>query len=594
MSKPIEDYALISDCRSAGLIARDGSLDWLCWPRFDSAACFAALLGGEQHGCWSLAPQASRPRVLRRYLQDTLILESDYETTEGAVRLVDFMPVDVQPAALIRVAIGLRGSVPMRMRFAPRFDYGNLAPWMEQAHGHPLDRSLVARGGPNALLLRAPVPLRIQNGEAQAEFLLQAGQRRGFELRHVAAAEPMPAPLCAETLLESTSRHWQRWIGRFELPTPWPVAVRRSLLTLRALIHEPGGALVAAPTTSLPEKSHGRLNYDYRYTWLRDSTFTLTALLNAGYRQEALNWRDWILRTIGGEPAKLRVLYRVDGARDIGEHCIDWLPGYGGASPVRIGNAAAYQHQIDIYGEVIDAMELATRAGIAQSAHGMQVERGIVEHLERVWNDPGEGLWERRGEQRRYTYSQVMAWVGVDRFLRSAARHGHASAARLRHLAALRERIRGEILRSGFDARHGRFVRSYGDSELDASLLLLPLVGFIRADEPRMASTIAAIERELVEDGFVMRQRTQKGQQGAFLACTCWLADCLRLQGRDEEARAALERVLAVSNDVGLLSEEYDPLARRLCGNYPQAFSHLAVVNAALGFAGPLLQRGGG
>lgn len=590
MSKPIEDYALISDCRAAGLIARDGSLDWLCWPRFDSAACFAALLGNGQHGCWSLAPHAPHPRITRRYLHDTLILESDYQTAEGAMRLVDFMPMNVQPPALIRMAIGLHGRVPMRMRFAPRFDYGGIAPWIEQT----LEGSVVAHGGPDVLLLRAPVPLQIEAGEARAAFALEAGQRLEFVLRYAGATDPIPAALAAQTLLPHTADHWRGWIGRFERATPWPEAVRRSLLTLRALTHEPSGALIAAPTTSLPERPHGELNYDYRYTWLRDSTFTLTALLNAGYRQEACRWRDWILRAIAGEPGKMRVLYRMDGARDMAEHCIDWLPGYRNATPVRVGNAAAYQHQIDIYGEVIDAMELATRAGIPQTAHGIQVERGIVEQLERVWNDAGEGLWETRGEQRRYTYSQVMAWVGVDRFLRSAARHGHADQASLQRLTALRETIRAEIMRRGFDARLGRFVRHYGGSELDASLLLMPLVGFIRADDPRMASTIAAIEAELMEGGFVMRQRTQKGRQGAFLACTCWLADCLRLQGRDQQARAALERVLAVSNDVGLLSEEYDPSARQLCGNFPQAFSHLAVVNAALGFDGPLLQRGGG
>lgn len=590
MSKLIEDYALISDCRSAGLIARDGSLDWLCWPRFDSAACFAALLGTEQHGCWSLAPAAPHPRSTRRYLEDTLILESEYQSDEGAVRLVDFMPIDVQPPALVRLAIGLHGGVQMRMRFAPRFDYGSVAPWMEQT----AEDTVVAHRGPDVLLLHAPVPLRIEAGEVRAAFLLQAGQRLGFVLRYATATDPLPAPLAVEALLPHTADHWRSWIGRFERDTQWPQAVRRSLLTLRALIHEPSGALVAAPTTSLPEKPHGKLNYDYRYTWLRDSTFTLTALLNAGYRDEASRWRDWILRAIGGEPGKMRVLYRMDGSRDMAEHCIDWLPGYRGATPVRIGNAAAYQHQMDIYGEVIDAMELATRAGIPQTAHGIQVERGIVEHLERVWDEPGEGLWETRGEERRYTYSQVMAWVGVDRFLRSAARHGQADDASLGRLAALRERIRAQIMRRGFDTRLGHFVRYYGGSELDASLLLMPLVGFIRADDPHMASTIAAIENELMEDGFVMRQRAQKGRQGAFLACTCWLADCLRLQGREQEARAALERVLAVSNDVGLLSEEYDPSARQLCGNFPQAFSHLAVVNAALGFSGPLLQRGGG
>jgi GH15 family glucan-1,4-alpha-glucosidase len=587
MSRAIEDYALISDCRSAALVARDGTLEWLCWPRFDSDACFAALLGSEQHGCWALAPCSAQTRITRRYRKDTLIVETEFDTAEGSVRLTDFMAVGVTPAALIRMVSGLRGRVELRTRFAPRFDYGGLAPWMEPTAG-----GIVAHAGPDVLLLHSCVPLQIARDEAHARFSVQSGQQLAFVLRYASPEAQLPAPLAAEAQLAHTAAYWRSWIERFEKPTDWPQAVRRSLLTLRALIHEPSGGLVAAPTTSLPEKAHGGLNWDYRYAWLRDSTFTLSALLNAGYRTEAAAWRDWILRAVAAEPSKMRVLYRVDGGRDIAERSIDWLPGYRGATPVRVGNAAAFQHQIDIYGEVIDALELATRAGIAQTRHGTDVERGIVAHLEQVWDTPGQSLWESRDEVHRYTCSQVMAWVGVDRFLRSAARHGHADEARLQQLRALRARIQEEVLRRGFDERLGRFVQRYDGKELDASLLLMPLVGFIRADDPRMAATISAIERELTQDGFVLRQIPHAGHQGAFLACTCWLADCLRLQGRTTQARAVLERVLAVANDVGLLSEEYDPAERRLCGNFPQAFSHLAVVNTALALSGPLLQRG--
>jgi GH15 family glucan-1,4-alpha-glucosidase len=353
--------------------------------------------------------------------------------------------------------------------------------------------------------------------------------------------------------------------------------------------------LLAAPTTSLPEQFHGALNWDYRFAWLRDSTFTLTALLNAGYRAEAQAWRDWILRALGSEPSKMRTMYRIDGARDVNEYTLAWLPGHGGAQPVRVGNAAAYQRQIDIYGEVLDAMELATRAGIPQSEHGRHVERGVAEYLESVWDEPGRGIWESRGEPRRYIYSQVMAWVGVDRFLRSASRHGHGDRAMLERLGALRQRIHDQVCGEGYDARRGHFVQHYGSDALDASLLLLPLVGFLPVDDARIAGTIAAVERELLHEGLVLRHpETRRTRQGAFLACTCWLADCRRLQGRLPEARSAIERVLAVRNDLGLLAEEYDLREQRLCGNFPQALSHLALVNSILGLQGPMLQRGGG
>ncbi|HEX4024171.1 MAG TPA: glycoside hydrolase family 15 protein [Steroidobacteraceae bacterium] len=589
MSQALEDYALIGDGRTAALIGRDGSLDWLCWPRFDSAACFAKLLGDAEHGCWSIAP-AHAARVKRRYLPDTLILETDFETASGAVRLLDFMPPLAPASSVIRLVVGLRGNVTVRSTLALRFDYGALMPWVE-----PRADGALARAGADLAVLYAPVAVSVDPRHIGAEFAVEEGRRLAFVLSYGPAEVSVPQRLDAERALADTAGYWQRWIGRFERPTPWPDAVRRSLLTLRALIHQPTGALIAAPTTSLPEQAGGSYNWDYRYCWLRDSTFTLTALLNAGYREEAAAWRDWILRSIAAEPSKMHVIYRVDGSRDVDERTLDWLPGYRWSAPVRVGNAAACQHQVDVYGEVIDAMELATRAGIPQSEHGMHVERGIVEHLEHVWNTAGQGLWESRGEARHYTYSRVMAWVGVDRFLRSAARHGHAEPALLERLGALRTRIHAEVCREGYDVRLEHFVQHYGGRGLDASLLLLPLVGFIGVEDPRMANTIAAIERELLHDGLVLRHpQRSDGRQGAFLACSCWLADCQRQQGRLEQARATLERVLALRNDVGLLSEEYSAPDRRLCGNFPQAFSHLAVVNAALAFSGPMLQRGGG
>jgi len=589
MSQPIEDYALIGDGRTAALVGRDGSLDWLCWPRFDSEACFAKLLGTAEHGSWSINP-AQPARVTRRYLADTLVLQTEFETDTGAVSLLDFMPVGAAGSSVIRIVIGQRGSVPMRTMLAPRFDYGALMPWVE-----PCADGVVARAGADAMVLRAPVAFAASPRGASAQFSVGSGQRLAFVLSYGASHAPLPARLDAEGALTDTTGYWQRWIGRFERPTQWPDAVRRSLLTLRALIHQPTGALIAAPTTSVPEQAGGTSNWDYRYCWLRDTTFTLTALLNAGYHEEAAAWRDWILRAIAAEPSKMQVVYRVDGTRDVSERTIDWLPGYHWSAPVRIGNVAAHQHQGDVYGEVIDALELATRAGIPQSAHGMHVERAIIEHLEQVWNTAGQGLWESRGEPRHYTYARVMAWVGVDRFLRSAARHGHGEPQLLERLRALRTRIHAEVCREGYDSRRSRFVQHYGSQALDASLLLLPLVGFLPVEDPRMAGTIAAIEQELMQDGLVMRQAPHgRPGQGAFLACSCWLADCQRLQGRVDAAGATLERVLAVRNDVGLLAEEYDTGARALCGNFPQAFSHLALVNTALAFSGPMLQRGGG
>jgi GH15 family glucan-1,4-alpha-glucosidase len=433
------------------------------------------------------------------------------------------------------------------------------------------------------VVLHAPVPVAATHERATAEFTVNPGQRLAFVLSGGASNEPAPSLVDAERELTVSDQYWREWIGRFDKTTDYPEAVRRSLLTLRALTHLPTGGLIAAPTTSLPESPGGSLNWDYRYCWLRDATFTLRALLDAGYHEEATAWRDWILRAVAAEPAKLQIMYRVDGARGLGERTIDWLPGYRWSSPVRVGNAAVDQIQVDVYGELLNAMELATRSGIPQSEHGRHIERGIVEHLEQIWNQPGQGLWESRGVPRHYTYSRVMAWVGVDRFLKSAEKHGHADGTMLVRLRQLWTRIHDEVCQEGYDPGLGHFVQHYGGRDLDASLLLLPLVGFLPADDPRMARTIAAVERDLMFDGLVMRQASGAGQtEGAFLACTCWLADCRQLQGRAAEAEEALARVLAVANDLGLLSEEYDSRAGRLSGNFPQALTHLAVINTAL------------
>jgi GH15 family glucan-1,4-alpha-glucosidase len=588
-SSPIEDYGLIGDGLTAALVCRNGSIDWLCWPRFDSDACFAALLGTEEHGRWLIAPTDNLVQSSRRYQTDTLILETDFETAGGSVRLIDFMPIGVGASSVVRLVVGLRGSVTMHVDLRLRFDFGRMAPWVERrADG------FVAKIGPDLVALSAPVTVSASHSRATADFVVTAGQQLPFVLSYGTSNAPEPARLDVGKALKTTQSDGIQWIGRFDKPTLWPDAVRRSLLTLRAFIHRPTGGVIAAPTTSLPEKPGGTQNWDYRFCWLRDSTFTLNALLNAGYQEEAIAWRDWILRAIAAEPAKLHIMYRVDGARYLHERIIDWLPGYRWATPVRVGNMAVEQRQNDIYGELLDGMELAKRAGIMESAQGRHLEREIVRQLEEVWNQPGQGMWESRDAPRHFTYPRVMAWVGIDRFLRGAP-PGSLDAAVLKHLNDLRYRIHKEVCDQGYHSGLGTFVDYYGGQQLDASLLMLPLVGFLPADDPRIVSTVAAIQRDLVRDGFVMRKPPREEvNEGAFLPCTCWLADCLAMQGKREQAREALERVLSVRNDLGLLSEEYNLKGRHLAGNFPQALTHIAVVNTALGLSGPVLQRAGG
>ena len=589
MTAPIEDYALIGDRETAALVRRNGSIDWLCWPRFDSDACFAALLGGPANGRWSIAP-AQQARITRRYQPDTMVLETDFEVGASAVRVIDFMPPRDGHSSLVRIVSGLRGRTKMQLDLNLRFDYGKIPPWTE-----PHEQGFLARIGPDLGIFRSSVPVEMQPGGAHAAFEVSAGERIAFTLRYGDSCQAPPPALDAEHTLFATQKYWREWIGRFDKPTHWPGAVRRSLLVLRTLINGPTGGLVAAPTTSLPEKPGGASNWDYRFCWLRDATFTIATLLNAGYHEEAQQWRAWILRAVAGTPSELRIMYRVDGGRHVNEWTVDWLPGYRWASPVRVGNAAAAQRQIDVLGEVLDAFGLATQAGLDPSSQEVHVSRALAERIETIWQKPGHGVWESRGEELHYTYSKVMAWVGIDRFLRHAKLHEAADADLLRRLAALRGRIHAEVCEEGYHTGLGRFVQHYGGHALDASLLLLPLVGFLPVSDPRIAGTIAAVERELLEDGLVRRKSAEGPEpEGAFLACTFWLADCRSLQGREAEARGAFERVLSVRNDLGLLSEEYNVRGRHLAGNFPQALSHLALVTTALGLSGPVLQRGGG
>jgi GH15 family glucan-1,4-alpha-glucosidase len=592
VSRPIEDYALLGDGETTALLNRDGSIDWLCWPRFDDDACFAALLGTEENGHWSIAPTGPVTRRSRRYQDDTLVMETELETAEGTVRLTDFMPMRKGASSVVRIVDGLHGTVRMRCLLRLRFDYGALPPWSE-ASGN----DVVAKAGPDLVVLRASVGLAIHAGAVSAEFGVSQGERRAFVLSYGASHEAPPPAVDAEAALAATQAFWRGWIGRFDdRRTEWPAQVRRSLITLKALIHAPTGGLVAAPTTSLPEAPGGTLNWDYRYCWLRDASFTLCALLNAGFHEEARAWRDWLLRALAGAPEKLRIMYRVDGSRHLSEWTVEALPGYRYASPVRVGNAASTQHQVDVYGEVLDTLDLARRGGVPTSEQEMAAGRRIVEHLETVWNIAGSGVWESRAEQRHYTYSKVMAWVGLDRFLRHPDCRRSVDPATIERVTALRQTIHDEVCREGWNEGLGTFVQHYGGQTIDASLLLIPLVGFLPADDCRVAATIATIRRELSEDGLIRRTRAkaEPPNEGAFLACSCWMADCLNLQGCHDEARAQFERVLAVANDLGLLSEEYDVPGKHLAGNFPQALTHLAIVNTALGLCGPMLQRGGG
>ncbi|MEH3087204.1 MAG: glycoside hydrolase family 15 protein [Xylophilus ampelinus] len=589
MTSPIADYALIGDGRTAALVARNGSIDFLCLPGFDSDACFAAMLGDEGNGCWRIAPAGFVTGVARRYRGDTLVLETEFATDTGAVRLTDFMPWHDGEPMVVRIVEGLRGEVEVSALLRLRFDYGRVPPWIRPTAG-----GFYADAGAHQLLFHASCPLQVGDGDARAAFTLRRGQKQVFSLMYAPSYEPSPRKRDVPKLLRQTEAAWQGWIDRFRPSGRWDGAVRRSLLTLKALIDRRTGGLVAAASLGLPEVPGGAMNWDYRYCWLRDATFTLTALLNAGFREEAVRWRDWILRALAGDPRQMQIMYRVDGSRRLDEYRADWLRGHQGARPVLVGNAASAQTQLDVYGELIDSFHVAARAGVPRTERDIAVEIALIEHLEGAWDRPGADIWEGRGDPQRYTYSQAMAWVGVNHFVEDPAMRAAAGDELVGRMQALRGTIHDAVCARGYSTARGHFVQRYGGEALDASLLLLPLVGFLPASDPRIAGTIAAVERELMDGGLVRRQpaRGDGRDEGAFLACSCWLADCMAMQGRAQEAAALLDRVVALSNDVGLLSEEYHVPTRQPIGNTPQALSHLSVVNSALLQSRPVVQRG--
>ena len=592
MPSRIEDYALIGDCETAALVGLNGSIDWLCWPRFDSDACFAALLGEPKHGRWLLAPSGKPSRISRAYRPGTLILETRFEIDGNIVTLIDFMPLRGKNSDVIRLVRGDRGEVAMRMQLILRFGYGAVVPWVTRLrHGDTI--ALCAIAGPDRVALYTPVQMRGEELTTVAEFTVSAGETIPFTLIYGPSHEPLPEPVDPLDALAETEAFWIDWSARCSRALPgagekeflWSEAVMRSLITLKALTHTPTGGLVAAATTSLPEKLGGARNWDYRFCWLRDATLTLLALMNAGYYGEAQAWRDWLLRAAAGSPEQTQIMYGIAGERRLTEWQVDWLPGYENSRPVRIGNAAHGQLQLDVYGEVMDALHQARRGGLPENEAAWEMERALLAHLETVWDRPDQGIWEVRGQPRHFTYSKVMAWVAFDRAVKSQEAFGlEGPVDRWRQL---RQRIHADVCTNGYDAELGTFVQAYGGKELDASLLLLPAVGFLAGSDPRVIGTVQAIERDLMRDGLVLRYDSGRtddglpGGEGAFLACSFWLADAYVILGRLDDARRLFDRLLALRNDVGLLAEEYDLELSRHLGNVPQAFSHVALVNTA-------------
>jgi GH15 family glucan-1,4-alpha-glucosidase len=592
----IEDSALLGDLQTAALVGRSGSVDWLCFPRFDSASCFGALIGGRDAGHWRLAPVSGGPATERRYRDDTLVLESEWQTDTGRVRVIDFMPPRGMAPDIVRIVEGLEGQVEMHTDLVIRFDYGGVVPWVRRTQ----EDTLLAIGGPDALCVRTPVQLQGEEMAHSARFTVAAGERVPFVATWFPSAQHPPKRVDPEKALAETEAYWRDWVSGCHYEGDWPEAVRRSLLVLKALTYAPTGGIVAAPTTSLPELIGGGRNWDYRYCWLRDATFTLAALMNAGYAQEAKRWRDWLLRAAAGDVSRLQILYGVAGERRITEYEIPWLGGYAGSQPVRIGNAAHEQFQLDVYGELIDALHTARDHGLDDDGHAWSLQRVVMDFLEGAWQHPDEGIWEVRGPRRHFTHSKVLAWVAFDRAIHTIERYGLEGP--VDRWRAAREAIHEEVLREAFDPEQNAFVQSYGSKELDASTLLIPLVGFLPPEDPRVVGTVDAIQRRLMRDGFVMRYATAErndvdglaGGEGAFLPCSFWLADALVLVGRRDEAVELFERLLGVRNDLGLLAEEYDPQAQRQLGNFPQAFTHVGLVNTAFNLShhrGPLDHR---
>ena len=584
---PIEDYALIGDCTTAALVGRNGSVDWLCWPRFDSAACFAALMGTEDNGRFLICPVDSATST-RSYQGRSLVLETVFDTADGQVALLDFMVPNADRSCMVRIVEGRSGQVAMRMELLLRFDYGMSVPWVTQRRG---GNGIVAIAGPEMVVLRTPVPLRGERLRTMAEFTVTEGERIPFVLTHSASHLPMPNSLDAEDALYQTGRYWQIWADRCTYDGPWVDAVLRSLLTLKCLTYAPTGGIVAAPTTSLPEMLGGSRNWDYRFCWLRDATITLFAFMGAGYTDEALAWANWLHRSIAGSAEQVQIMYGIAGERRMPEWEVPWLQGYEGAAPVRIGNAAAEQVQLDVYGEVMTALYQARRAKLLLNPQSWALQRAMLQHLQGIWAEPDEGLWETRGGREHFTFSKVMAWVAFDRCICDAEEYGLEGP--VDEWRATRELIHATVCRDGFDAGQDSFTQVLGGKALDASLLLIPTVGFLPHNDPRVRGTVAAIERGLMQDGFVLRYRAEGGVdglpdgEGAFLACSFWLVSALHHGGREADARALFERLLALGNDVGLLAEEYDPRAKRFTGNFPQAFSHVALITAAMALSRP-------
>ncbi len=585
MPLPIEDYALLGDLQTAALVGRDGSVDWLCLPRFDSGACFAALLGDERNGRWLLAPTDEGARATRRYLDDTLVLETMWETDAGTVRVLDFMPPRGEAPDVVRIIEGVSGRVELRTELVIRLDYGRVVPWVRRLDGD----TLLAIAGPDALCLRTPVDVGGEDMKTVGKFTVAEGRRVPFVLTWYPSFRDLPAEVDAEQALADTTKFWHEWIGRCEYEGDGHDAVHRSLIVLKALTYAPTGGIVAAPTTSLPEHIGGVRNWDYRFCWVRDATLTLIALLTAGYAEEADHWRTWLLRAAAGNPEDLQIMYGVAGEQRLVELELDWLPGYEESSPVRTGNLASEQVQLDVYGDLMDALYQARTRGLEASEHAWSLQRVLLRFLERRWRDPDNGIWEIRGELQHFVHSKVMAWVAFDRAVRSIEEYGLKGD--LERWRAIRDEIHEEVCREGFDERLGSFTQYYGSGTLDASLLLIPLVGFLRCSDPRVRGTIEAVRRDLTWDGLVLRYRSEEdvdglpAGEGVFLPSSFWLVDCLELIGDHDAAHALFERLLGLRNDLGLIAEEYHPMERRLLGNFPQAFTHLELVNSAFNLA---------
>ncbi|MEY4575799.1 MAG: hypothetical protein RL701_502 [Pseudomonadota bacterium] len=585
MASRIEDYGLIGNMHTSALVSRAGDIDWLCAPRFDSDACFAALLGYDKHGHWSLRPTVPVRETQQRYRADTLILETELQCEHGTARIIDFMPLRDGSCDVIRIVEGVQGEVPVEMLLDVRFGYGASKPWVE-----PIHDGLRFTAGPDSVVVRAPVKFNVTDGRASAVLNVRQGERIPLQLSYLPSYEACADMLDAEAELSKTETFWQNWIGHCQYKGQAREAVERSLLVLKALCYAPTGGIVAAPTTSLPEAIGGERNWDYRFCWLRDASLTIDALLIGGYREEATAFRKWLLRAVAGDPRDMQIMYDIAGARRLTEFELTWLPGYEDSKPVRAGNAASGQFQLDVYGEVISSLYAGLRLGIAGNGEGWAPLRKTVEFVESVWQQPDDGIWEVRGGRKHFTHSKIMAWVVFDRAIKAISEFGSGGfegAQWLPHLRALRERVHAEICQRGYNPRLNTFTQSYGSEALDASLLLIPHVGFLPASDPRVQGTVAAVERGLVRDGFVLRYNTDhtndglKGSEGAFLACSFWLADNYAFAGRLDDAEELFNRLLALRNPLGLLAEEYDSKLQRQVGNFPQAFSHLALIFTA-------------